>query len=83
MNLHQLTLNEIKELQEQKLKELVEHAGTLKHLAFMLETPLPTVCGWVERGRISKSGARLVESHNSLGELFKAEELRPDLIINN
>lgn len=82
MNLQNLTLEDIKTLQKQKLQELIECAGTLKHLAFMLDIPLPTLYGWVERGRVSKEAATKIEQHETLGQKFKAEELRPDILIN-
>ena len=83
MNLHTLTLNEIKDLQKERLAELISFAGTNKHLAFMLNKPLPTINGWCERGRISKDGAKEVEQHEKLGGKFKAEYLRPDISINS
>ena len=81
MDLRSLTKNEIYIMQKQKLEKLVEHAGGVKHLAFMLNIVTPTVNSWIDRGRISKAGAKLVEDHPSLGEYFKAIDLRPDLII--
>lgn len=79
MNPRHLTKNELAEVQKTKLEELVEHAGGANHLAFMLNLPVPTTQSYVARGRISKEGAILVEEHPTLGEYFKAKDLRPDI----
>ena len=81
MDLRCLTLDEIKQLQTQKLNELIATAGSNRHLAYMLNISIHTVTSWVERGRISKEGAKAVEDHDKLGEKFTALDLRPDLKI--
>lgn len=81
MDLRNFTLDEIKQLQKQKLAELIATAGNNQHLAYMLNISIHTINGWIERGRISKAGAKLVEEHGKLGEKFTALELRPDLQI--
>lgn len=81
MNLKNMTIQDISRLQSKKLLELIEFAGSRVHLAFMLSISSHTVDSWVERGRISKNGAREVESHQALGVKFKASDLRPDLLI--
>lgn len=83
MNLKNMTMQDISRLQNKKLLELIEFAGSRGHLAFMLSISSHTVDSWVERGRISKNGARDVESHQTLGMKFKASDLRPDLLIGN
>ena len=64
---------------KEKLTELVSVAGSVTHLAKMLNTPYSTVQGWIDRERISKDGAKKVSEHPVLSETFKAEDLRPDL----
>ena len=73
------TLDELKEIQTSTLKSLLCCAGSVAHLSRMLNVPRMTVEGWVSRGRISKKGAQLVEDHETLGQHFKAVQLRPDL----
>lgn len=73
------TKEELKRLHKEKLEELVAHATSYHYLAKMLGLPPSTVQGWVKRGRISKTGARLVEGHPALKDRFTAKGLRPDL----
>ena len=82
MDLRLITKNELYQLQKDKLEELIEHAGGIKHLAFMLNLPLPTLNSCQARGRVSKEIAHIVENHPSLGEHFKAVDLRPDLTMS-
>lgn len=77
--MYNLTLQQVQKQQKDKLQELIDVSGTRRHLAIMLGVPLSTVLGWVDRGRISKAGASLVQQHTALGEQFKAEDLRPDI----
>ena len=81
MHLRELTLADIQRIQKERLYLLLQEAGTVRHLAFMLDTPVGTVNGWIERGRISKVGARKVEQHPTLGIKFSAYDLRPDMQI--
>jgi len=74
-----LTLDELKKAHKEQLDTLIDEAGGVNHLSKMLNLHYTTVKGWQERGRISKEGASLVEAHGSLGEHYKAIELRPDL----
>lgn len=74
-----LTLEQIQELQKTALNSLVAYAGNAQHLSRMLALPESTVRGWIERGRISKSGAKQVGKHPTLGKHFTENELRPDL----
>jgi hypothetical protein len=67
------------QLQVKALAELLNVVGSPTHLAFMLNIPFSTVMGWIDRKRISKYGAQLVEEHETLGKQFKAVYLRPDL----
>ena len=63
-----------------RLNELIEFTdGSYSFLAKMLNVHVSTVQGWILRGRISKTGAKLVEKNNSLNKKFKAKYLRPDL----
>ena len=62
-----------------ELEDLIAYAGSVSHLARMLDYNYMTVKSWEEAGRISKEGARLVEAHKKLGKKFTAIELRPDL----
>jgi hypothetical protein len=57
--------------------KLVKEAGTLSHLARMLDLPVSTVNGWHRRGKVSKKGAIAVEENPQLS--FSAKTLRPDL----
>ena len=72
-------LEELKKLHKERLDELIESAGTPKHLSLMLNVPIGTVLSWSTRGRISKEGAGLVELHITLGTKFKKNYLRPEL----
>lgn len=73
------TLEQLNKLHRDALESLVDTAGTHTHLAKMLGIDAMTTKGWLNRGRISKAGAKLVESHPTLGKQFKAVDLRPDL----
>lgn len=75
----QMTLKELVKAQAKAFKLLIDEAGSVSHLALMLNVPLSNVQGWAHRGRISKTGAELVEKHAVLGEKFKAGTLRPEL----
>lgn len=81
MNDRTMTLDDIARLQKQTLSDLVRKAGSVRMLAFMLDVPVQTVRSWLERGRISKRGAKQVEDHITLGKTYKAVDLRPDLSI--
>ncbi len=73
------TLEELNIVQKEQLTKLLEHTGGANHLSKMLGVLYMTVRGWEERGRISKKGAKQVGGHKTLGGLFKAIDLRPDL----
>lgn len=75
----ELTLKELEVVHREQLDKLVGDAGSGLHLAKMLNINSMVVKGWTDRGRISKQGAKLVESHPTLGEHHKAIALRPDL----
>jgi len=64
------------------LDELIAHAGSITHLARMLQVPTSTAHSWYTHGRISKWGARRVEAHPTLGKKFNAATLRPELQYN-
>ena len=66
-------------IQRQQLEKLINKAGTIAHLARMLDEDYMTVKGWVNRGRISKNGALKVEENKELRKHFTALNLRPDL----
>lgn len=76
INLNLTALNEYK---QKKLDELTEYAGSPTHLSRMLGVGKGVTDAWVRRGQISRHGARLVEKHPTLGEVFTAKKLRPDL----
>ena len=73
------TKSQLEIIYRERLDELIEAAEGYYHLAKMLATNHSTVKGWVDRGRISKDGAKKVEKHKELGKTFKANYLRPDL----
>ena len=75
----QYTKDELENLMKVRLEELLKLVGGYVHLAKMIEVSSSTTQGWVSRGRISKSGAKLVGSNTRLFGAFKAEYLRPDL----
>ena len=74
-----LTLEQLNAHKKEALERLIEDAGSVNHLARMLNIHLMTVRGWVGRNAISKQGATLVEDHPTLGEYYKAIDLRPDM----
>jgi len=61
------------------LADLINMVGGPVHLSAMLDLSPSTVASWVERGQISKNGARIVGRHPTLGFKFTAESLRPDM----
>lgn len=70
----------LEEVQRERLSELIEFTeGNYPFLAKMLDVPVGTVQGWLSRGRISKSGALLVEKNDALNKNFTAVYLRPDI----
>lgn len=75
----ELTLEELNKVQKEALDKLVSDVGGVNHLSKMLNVHYTTIKGWIDRGRISKEGARAVEAHPRLGRSFKAIDLRPDL----
>lgn len=78
-SIRQMTLYELNRHKKEQLRTLLNQAGGVAHLATMLNVHYMTVRGWEERAQISKEGAQLVEDHMTLGEYFKAKELRPDM----
>jgi len=75
----ELTLEQLEKHKKEILEQLIEDAGSVTHLARMLNINPMTPRGWVERNSISKAGAKLVADHPTLGEYYKAIDLRPDL----
>lgn len=75
----QMTLKELIKAQAKGFKQVIDEAGSVSHLALMLDVPLSNVQGWAHRGRISKTGAELVAKHAVLGRKFKVVDLRPEL----
>ena len=74
------TLDDLKKMQQQALDDLVAYVGGPTHLAKMLDRPLPTINGWIKRGRISKAGANDVQNHPTLRRRFPISNFRPELI---
>lgn len=72
-------LHQAREMQLEAMKELVDAAGSNAQLARMLGVPTSTVNSWVERGRISKKGAELVQTNVHLKHSFPISKLRPEL----
>jgi len=75
----EMTLKELIAAQKKAFNELIKKAGTVSHLAKMIDVPLSTAQGWAYRGRISKEGAKKVEQHPLLKGEFTAVDLRPEL----
>lgn len=75
----ELTKEELEKKQREELEKLITFCTTYTHLARMLGVNVSTVRGWVDRGRISKKGAKQVEQNERLKCDFKAKQLRPDL----
>lgn len=73
-----LTLAQIRALQAEALKELIEEAGSNVHLAKMILVPVSTVNSWVSRGRISRDGADRVQKNEYLSAKFPISKLRPE-----
>jgi hypothetical protein len=76
-----LTEAQLNTIQLEQLEKLIATAGSVNHLAKMLEIHYMTVQGWHKRERISKGGAELVAEHPTLGKKFRAIDLRPDIFI--
>jgi hypothetical protein len=79
--IREMTGDELSGIKKYQLKALLKHAGSTNDLSRMLSLAYPIVRGWELRNQISKRGARQVETHKTLGEYFKATDLRPDLNI--
>ena len=69
----------IKEEQKKALEELIEFAGTQRHLAKMIGVPLGTVKSWISYGRISMRGAELAQKNPFIKERFPLDKLRPEI----
>lgn len=76
-----MTKSEFDKAIRQRFKELMDHVGTPRQMHVMLEVSLSTATLWRNGGYISRDGAKLVGKHPTLGKLFKAEYLRPDLVL--
>lgn len=74
-----LSKDQLDYIKETALNRLIEHAGSKAHLCRMLDITIPTLQGWVERKQVSKNGAKMIESHPTLGLRFKAKYFRPDI----
>lgn len=74
-----MTLEQLTTAQRVAIMKLIETAGSISHLARMLGVKAATVQGWSDRGRISKSGAKLVAKHPELRSKFHEYDLRPEL----
>ena len=77
------TKSELDQLHKERLDELIAHAGSWYYLGRMLGINPGAVQSWTRKGKISKKGAELVENHPTLGQKFKAEELRLDYWTQN
>lgn len=66
---------QIKEIEQRKLNDLVEHIGGQASLARFLGVSRQSVNEWVSRGRISATAA--IEVEKLTNGLFKKEDLRP------
>lgn len=73
------TKSQLEAIYRERLNEVIEVAEGYYHLAKMLGMHHSTIRGWLDRGRISKEGAKKVANHKELGKQFKANYLRPDL----
>lgn len=62
-----------------KLQELILAAGGQARLALLLGVEQRVVSDWKRAGQISRIGALLVERSSLLSQLFRSEDLRPDL----
>ena len=74
-----VTLAQMKVVEKEAMVRLVKDAGSIPHLAKMLNVHVMSVHGWVTRGRISKGGARLVAAHPAFCNSYTATDLRPDI----
>ncbi len=74
-----MTLEQLRVVHRTQIDNLIDEAGSISHLATMLGISADTVQSWSHRGRISKSGALMVENHALLGTYFMATDLRPEL----
>lgn len=77
--LETLTETQISTLQRHMLHTLIEYAGNPSHLAKMLDVTSSTVYSWINRGKISKKGARQVQANRALKKHFDVVSLRPDM----
>lgn len=74
-----LTKSELMQVQKQRLNELIEYCGNASHIARMIDLSPQAIAAWIRRGKVSKKGAIMIAEHETLGEKFDAEYLRPDL----
>lgn len=73
------TKQQLEQHNRKQVDAVIGAAGSIRHLAKMLNVNYMVVKGWKERGRISKGGVERITKHDILGEKFLAEEMRPDL----
>ena len=74
-----MTAKQLRHTHVTKLKELIDFAGGVPHLALMLDVNQITIHAWRRRGRISKKGAISVENNDAFNGKFTARDLRPEL----
>lgn len=61
-----MTLSEWKaQKQRERIEEVITYFDTIAGLAELLALPHSTVRSWMVRGRISRSGARLLEARSN------------------
>ena len=74
-----LTLQELEAAQKDALDSLIDKAGSYTHLAKMLNYNPMVIKGWINRGRVSKGGAKRIAKHPTFANDFPVTITRPDL----
>ncbi len=74
--MYNYTKEEQNQMRQEAWNELVEHAGSVAHLARMLGIHIGTAINWDRKGYITEKGMEILEQHPVLSEKFTRERLR-------
>jgi len=73
--------HELEDYKAKVLGELIEYAGSVKHLSLMLDVRYTAIRAWEKQGYITGQGVTKVEQNPVLAEKFTLKYMRPDLFI--